>query len=119
MTTPEPPPPSPRVIDVGLQHERTALAWERTAISMMVAGILLARYAAADAHFTLGLLGLIHTAIGGGILVWAGNNYEGLHGPVGADTEVVHPTLARLVGITTVVSTGLALVLAVILTAEG
>lgn len=113
------PPRSRPVIDAGLQHERTALAWERTAISMMVAGILLARYAAQDAHFTVGLLGLIHTAVGGGILVWAGSNYEGLHGPVRAETEVVHPNLARLVGITTVVSTGLALLLAVILTADG
>lgn len=119
MSTPDPPPASRRVIDVGLQHERTALAWERTAISMMVAGILLARYAAADAHFSLGLLGLVHTAIGGGLLVWAGNNYEGLHGPVREDTEVVHPNLARLVGITTIASTGLALLLAVILTVEG
>jgi hypothetical protein len=46
-----------RHFDEGLQHERTALAWERTAISTMVAGVLLGRYGAEDAHFTIALVG--------------------------------------------------------------
>ena len=36
-----------RVFDLALQHERTALAWERTAIAAMVAGVVLARSATA------------------------------------------------------------------------
>lgn len=102
--------------DRGLQHERTALAWERTAISAMVAGVLLGRYGAEDAHFTIALVGVLQVAIGGGLLVWTGFHYDELHGPLRAGSSVVHPGAARIIGLTTVIFTAFSLLLAVLLT---
>ena len=86
------------VFDPGVQHERTALAWERTAIAIMVNGVLLARYAAQDTHWTIAFMGLAETVAGGGLLVWAGLHYEDLHGPLRSGQSVVHPTSTRIVG---------------------
>ncbi|MEM9036892.1 MAG: DUF202 domain-containing protein [Actinomycetota bacterium] len=105
--------------DVGLQHERTALAWERTAFSMMVAGAILARYAASVSHPTWALVGLAQVAIGGGVMVWAGWHYDELHGPLRAGNPVVHPTAARLVGLTTVGFTGFGLITALVVITLG
>lgn len=100
--------------DPAVQHERTALAWERTAISMMVAGVLLARYAASESHFVVALAGLAWVATGGVVLVWTGYRYEALHGPLREGQSPVHPRAVRFVGVSTVAFTGLGLVLAAI-----
>ncbi len=100
--------------DEGLQHERTALAWERTSISMMVVGAILARYAADVAHPSVAVAGLVQTAIGAGVLVWAGWHYDDLHGQLRANDPVVHPFAARLLGLGTIGFSGFALVIAVI-----
>ena len=99
--------------DGGLQQERTALAWERTAISMMVAGILLARFTATDGHPSLSVVGLGVTVFGGILLVWAGVHYEALHGPLRDGDPIVHPTAARTVGIVTVLVSGASFVFGV------
>jgi putative membrane protein len=98
--------------DVGLQHERTALAWERTAIAAMVAGIVFARFAALEAIWWAAAIGLAQTAFGAALLVWAGVHYEELHGELRAGNDVVHPRATRLVGVTAVAAIGLALVVA-------
>jgi uncharacterized membrane protein YidH (DUF202 family) len=100
--------------DEGLQHERTALAWERTSISMMVVGIILARFAADAAHPAVAVAGLVQTVIGAGVLVWAGWHYEDLHGTLRDNDPVVHPTAARLLGLGTLAFSGFALVIAVL-----
>jgi uncharacterized membrane protein YidH (DUF202 family) len=102
------------VVDPGLQQERTALAWERTAIAVMVSGVLLARSAANTAHWTIALAGLLQTVIGGAILIWAGVHYTELRGPLLEGSDVVHPTATRLVGLSTVAFTAIALTLALI-----
>lgn len=106
-----------RVFDVGLQHERTALAWERTAISAMVGGLLLARYAAQELHPAWGAAGLATLVAGAVLLVWAARHYDDLHGPLRRGDSPVHPGAARVVGALTVaftfVSVGLAVVVAV------
>ena len=107
------------VFDTGLQHERTSLAWERTAISTMVAGILLARYAATDTYWTIAFAGLAQTAFGGAVLVWAGWHYDDLHGPLRAGDPVVHPVAATVVGIATVFFAAISLVLTVLITVLG
>ena len=102
------------VFDDGLQHERTALAWERTAISLMIAGILLARYGADDAHFVFALFGLAGAACGAGMLLWAAQHYNDLHGPLRSSQDVAHPTAANVVGLATVLFTGIGVLYALV-----
>ncbi len=95
------------VFDSMLQHERTALAWERTAVATMVAGTLLARLAA-RIHPLLAVVGIVQVLSGGLLLVWAGRHYDALHAPLRAGQSPVHPGAARVVGLATVVFTGAA-----------
>lgn len=102
--------------DTGLQHERTALAWERTAIATMVAGLVLSRFAAIHEYWLAAGAGLLQTAFGAALLVWSGAHYEDLHGPLRSGDDIVHPAAARIVGLVTVSTIGLALVTAVAVT---
>jgi len=96
----------------GLQHERTALAWERTAISMMVAGVVLARYGANEVHFSVGLLGIGQTVAGGLLLFWAGRHDDELHSPATPAHAVPQVALTRVIGGSTVAFSAVALVVA-------
>lgn len=101
------------VFDPMLQHERTALAWERTAIATIVAGVLLTRYAA-DVGVAMALIGVAQVLLGAALLIWAGHRYERLHAPLRRGESPVHPTAARIVGIATVGFTGAATAVAVV-----
>jgi uncharacterized membrane protein YidH (DUF202 family) len=105
------------VFDPMLQHERTALAWERTAIATMVAGLLLARLAARH-EVALSGFGVAWVTVGAGLLVWSGQHYEDLHGVLRSGVSPVHPTAVRVVGLTTTVFTGIASVVAFVLLLE-
>jgi uncharacterized membrane protein YidH (DUF202 family) len=105
--------------DAGLQHERTALAWERTAISTMVAGALLGRWAAQDAAPLFGVFGIVQVAFGGALLAWAGRHYEDLHGPLRSGVNPTHPRAVYVVGVATTVGIGAALALAGVLVFRG
>ena len=96
------------VFDPKLQHERTALAWERTAIAAMVAGLFFVRSATAW-HSALTTIGFGQVILGGGLLVWAGYRYDNLHGPLRAGETPIHPTATRVVGTAVTAFTGLAL----------
>ncbi|MEZ5340682.1 MAG: DUF202 domain-containing protein [Acidimicrobiales bacterium] len=85
--------------DEGLQHERTAFAWERTAMSAMVAGAALGRYAANDGFYIQAALGGALVMVGAAILIWAASHYDDLHGPLRSNESPVHPTAARVVGL--------------------
>ena len=98
-------------IDGGLQHERTALAWERTAIAMMVAGLVLARYAAKEHGALLGSVGVLQTAAGATLLLWASRNDELLHNPARPASAVPQVWLTRVVGLVNLVFIAFALVL--------
>ncbi len=106
------------LVDRGLQAERTALAWERTAISLVVFAVVLARVAALERWWPFAAVGLVLTAVGAGVLVWAGSHHEDLHGPLRRGDQVVHPLAARALGLVTVAGCGVGLVvgLAVALT---
>ena len=104
------------IFDGGLQHERTALAWERTAIATLVAGVILSRFAAIHELWVFAAAGLLQTAFGGGLLVWAGSHYDDLHGALRQGADVVHPAATRITGLVTVVGIGLCLAMAVAVT---
>lgn len=101
------------VFDRMLQHERTALAWERTAVAMIVAGALLARVAV-EVHPALAAVGIAHLLVGAGLLVWAGYHYDELHGPLRRGESPIRPRSVRLVGRTTVLLTGTATAVALL-----
>lgn len=101
------------VFDTRLQHERTSLAWERTAFSGMVIGWLMTRVGA-SIHPYLGVVGIVQVLAGAALLVWAGKHYEDLHGPLRAGESPTHPGAVMVVGIGTTLATGLATVLAVV-----
>lgn len=103
------------VFDAGLQHERTALAWERTAIASMVAGVLMARYAAAAIHVAAGAVGVAQVVFGAALLVWSARHYDDLHGPLRAGVSPIHPGAARVVGIGAIVFAGTGLALAIVI----
>lgn len=111
--------PPEHSFDEGLQHERTALAWERTAIAMMVAGALMARWAAEDAAPLFGVLGIAQVAFGGALLAWTGRHYDDLHGPLRAGVSPVHPGAVRVVGAAVTVSVGVAWLFALVVVLAG
>ena len=104
------------IFDAGLQHERTSLAWERTAISMMVAGLVLSRFAATEGLWLLAVGGMAQVVFGAAVLVWSGAHYEELHGVLRSGTDVVHPAATRWIGLATIAGTGAGLVGAVVVT---
>lgn len=104
------------VFDPGLQHERTALAWERTAIASMVAGVLMSRYAGAELHVAVAAVGVAQVVFGAVLLVWSARHYDDLHGPLRAGASPIHPVAARTVGVGAIIFTGAGLVLAVLIT---
>jgi uncharacterized membrane protein YidH (DUF202 family) len=83
----------------GLQHERTALAWERTAFAMMGLGVVLARFAAVEGFDPIAFAGLVIVGLGVGLVVWASVHYEARHAALRREEDVAHPGAARFVGI--------------------
>ncbi len=82
------------------------MAWERTSISTMVAGLVLSRFAASQEFWLLAAGGMAQVTFGAGLLVWSGAHYEQLHGLLRGGTDVVHPSAARWVGVATIAGTG-------------
>ena len=103
---------SDTVFDTMLQHERTTLAWERTAFTGIIVGSLMTRVGA-GVHVLIGGVGLVFVCAAGGLLIWTGRNYDALHGPLRAGESPVHPRVVAAVGVlatlATVAATAIAL----------
>lgn len=101
------------VFDSMLQHERTTLAWERTAFAGIIVGSLMTRVGA-SVHLLLGGIGLIFVCAAGALLIWVGRNYDGLHGPLQAGESPVHPAVVAAVGALATLATVAATILALV-----
>lgn len=100
MSQSDPPlPMRPDQVGGGLQPERTTLAWERTSIAMMGAGVILARQGAVTVHFTIGLIGVAQVVAGGLVLAWALRNDQFVGQPGTSPQAVPQVGMSRLVGL--------------------
>lgn len=67
-----------QVWDAGLQPERTRLAWQRTALSLLAAGLVVARFVGHH-HLTLGvLIAAVACLIAGGVGILSTRRYGSL-----------------------------------------
>ena len=108
-----PGPSTHRVLDVGLQHERTALAWDRTGLALLVVGALHLRSALTDAAVGWLLPGAATLVIGGVVLWWGSWRYRRREPDLRAGRSPVRPRLVVVTGLTTV-AVGLASLLLVL-----
>lgn len=106
------------VLDLGLQHERTALAWDRTALSLLVVGALVVR--SVREHGPLWALpGYLTLAVGGAVL-WLGTRQRRRRErELRAGVSPVRVGLVRLTGVAAVGISLVALVLVVVGDAPG
>jgi uncharacterized membrane protein YidH (DUF202 family) len=104
-----PAPAAGRVFDAGLQHERTALAWDRTALGLMVVGALTLRAVGAPFTTLRHVPGHLTLMVGLGLL-WAGaRRYRRREADLRAGKSPVRPRLVVVTGVTTVLVSAMAL----------
>ncbi len=100
-------------IDPGMQPERTAMAWERTGFSLVVAGAVVARYGYVDGFFWETLAGSL-VVIGGSVsTLWAAYHYHDADNPLRSNRSPVQPLATRMVGFSAILASGGALMMAV------
>ena len=95
------------VFDAAVQHERTALAWERTAVALIVAGALMLKHGVDVGAAWAEVLGLLTVTSAAFILLWASNRYESLHRALRSSSDITYPTMiATVAALTSVLSAG-------------
>lgn len=91
-----------RIYDEGMQQERTALAWDRTALAMIVGGALFLRAGQPPYHELRHLPGIVMIALGAVLLVASFTHYERRDARLREGGRATHPGLVRLVGVAAV-----------------
>lgn len=97
--------------DVGGQQERTALAWDRTGLALMVAGALYLRGGRPPYHAVRHWPGVVVVMLGAALIVMAYRRYEGQHGALREGRPVLSPGMVVLTGVATALFSIAALVL--------
>jgi len=90
-------PPSEQFED-GLQRERTALAWTRTALALIVASSVLLRYLGAP-YFGLAYVPAYVTLVAGIVVLWLAARDDRLQGKDAAGAAQLRPSRAWTVGV--------------------
>lgn len=85
------------VSDAGLQPERTALSWVRTALAMMVCSMTLLRWSQPYSAVVFSAIGLLSVI---GLAIIARNRVEYRHEAVGIKQEQVEPNVFGVFAIT-------------------
>jgi len=83
--------------DPGVQNERTALAWTRTALALTCAGVVTARVLAVHAAALAGVLTLAAVLLGGWSLVSSSRRYRRVSQQLVAGLPLPDGRLAALV----------------------
>lgn len=104
--------------DEGFQHERTSLAWERTAFTLLINGALLGRYGANDGMWVFAAIGIAIAMIGAGIVIWTGYNYQTFHEVLESGHSPVHPRATSWLGFVTTLTASAALVQGIVIALE-
>jgi uncharacterized membrane protein YidH (DUF202 family) len=94
--------PLDRVLDVGLQHERTALAWDRTGLSLLVVGALTLRSGGPPFDDLLHAPGYLALVVGASLLWAGGRRYRRREADLRRGASPVQPHLVLLTGISAV-----------------
>lgn len=102
------------MLDPGLQHERTALAWDRTGLALIITGALLVRAGAPPYDDLRHLPGYLAIGFGAVLFWWAARRYEIRRHALRGGASVVRPGLVRVIGITTIALGLLAMTLIVL-----
>lgn len=98
-----PGPDAGRVLDAGLQHERTALAWDRTALALLLVGTLTLRAVGPPFDALRHVPGYVTLMVAMGLLWAAGRRYRVREVDLRVGRSPVHPRLVVITGVTTVV----------------
>lgn len=85
-----------------MQQERTALAWDRTALAMIVGGALFVRAGQPPYHAPRHLPGILMVVLGAVVLVLSFERYERRDVRLRGGGPVLQPVLVRVVGIAAV-----------------
>jgi uncharacterized membrane protein YidH (DUF202 family) len=97
-----PGPPGSEVFDVGLQHERTALAWDRTGLGLIVVGAISIRVAGGSIGELLHLPGYLVMGLGAALLWFGARRYRHREGDLRSGVSPVRTRLVVLTGIASV-----------------